>query len=745
MLNKSSNIKKYQATINYKSIQKSVQVTKLTKIKELKSKFEVKSNFNLGKFKLIHIITASDLMLANENLSILEYLGEESMNSLLFNIVPKEFTEQYFIQMFEREYFKETEKDKENSKNKEKENEKEGSKQKLILPDIKNESIGQGNSNKQIIKERNYIEVEGTISNIQEENICCWDKLNKSTYICTKCMSEYCKECIKFDPHPLFLIEKSLIDTYIKSKRDKIKMEIEEKVLKDKNFQSLKRIDFLISDRIKQIEDQFEEMKYQIDRIKDSQTKLLIDLYYQQVDDKDSKGNKSYRTLLTDIDFLYEKMSFIEKEYKPGNEFIKENINNLKTIEKYKTLINSSYEDFSYKFNIFDNIYGQYENFNSSLVYVLESKYQSSNEIRKKLNETNIQTNENKSTQSNVIKSVMIMKINYYNSIYMYSNASKKLQKEYDFLDKHEFKVNYQVYDGNITLNWNGKLLIVTGNKFNYLYMYNYKTKEMSRLSDLKYNHSRGVLLIVNTFSLKKLLFCISGKNNPKVEMLDVSNFYEESNKDNEINSKKLEKTIYDNSINMNSSINNNIWTECSNINIQRYHFGCYFQNQKYIYIFFGINSIKGSIDTIERFDITKSESINTIEWEIVYYKNPKTINLNMHSFGLCRCNTDEVYIIGGVDFDNKYSNTMIKYNFSHESIGTTSFNIPDIDINEYYRFWEESNFICLKDNIYSYVGMSKNNDVGFRGDNDFYYGMFDVRNKFHLFNIKTFHYKVIG
>jgi ribosomal protein S13 len=54
-------------------------------------------------------------------------------------------------------------------------------------------------------------------------------------------------------------------------------MEIEEKVLKDRNFQSLKRIEFLISDRIKQIEDQFEEMKA-VEGEKTLLAKILIDI-----------------------------------------------------------------------------------------------------------------------------------------------------------------------------------------------------------------------------------------------------------------------------------------------------------------------------------------------------------------------------------------------------------------------------------------------------------------------------------
>ena len=842
--------KKIQATLNYKSIQKSVIISRNTTIEELRSKFEIKANFNLGKFKLINTVNNLDLLLANEKLTILEYFGEEMMDNLLFNIVPKEFTDQNFVLMFEEEYFKNTEKDLKNKKNLTNQNNSD-------LPDInpfsikiKNKKFDNNNNNnnnnnndnsnnnsnsntdnnKEKEKKKNSVEINNKdinqvkpdtpkSINIKASNICCWDNINPSSYICVRCRSEYCKNCIRYDPHTNDVIEKGIVDSYIKIKKENLKQKIKDQIINDKNYSIINKIDFLLNNKIKEIEDQFIEIIDIINRMKENQIKFLIDLYYSQINNDEFKG------IINDIDYFNGKVKQIELSYKPGYSFINENLDNLNTLDKYYKLINKNYDNFKYKYNNFDNIYIQYNNFNSGLINQLESKLRISNEIRKQLLDPDKLENEikhikNKHSFNKLIddKSIVnreasnIFKVCYYNSISIFNNVKMKIIKEFKFIDNFDFKINYQLYDGNISLNYNNKLFIVTGNRFNLLYMYDYALNEIFKFADLKENHCRGGLTIIK-YDNKEYLFIISGKFNNKTEIVDLSacifsNSFKDKDKnlenqninDNQNTSRKVTfNQTNNNNLSLNSSnnklINNKETTEpikkkgsfskffsknnlgktntitdknelsnanivlsknelsdytkiessyCKDINIQRYHFAIYVQNEKYVYIFFGINNFKGAINTIEKLNLKNKEDLITVKsnnnalndfnWEIVLYKNPKLLPLSIHSMGTCKISPDEILLIGGVTFENKFSDKILKYNFSHETIYLTSLNIPDININEYYRFWEESNFLSLKDKSGNYTI-----------DDDFYYGMYDAKNKMHLINIKTFNYKIIS
>ena len=65
-----------------------------------------------------------------------------------------------------------------------------------------------------------------------------------------------------------------------------------------------------------------------------------------------------------------------------------------------------------------------------------------------------------------------MIKIKYYNSIMIWNHINQKLIRVSDFVDKNEFKLNYQVFAGNIFLNLKNKLFIITGGNFNMFYYY---------------------------------------------------------------------------------------------------------------------------------------------------------------------------------------------------------------------------------------------------------------------------------
>jgi hypothetical protein len=246
-----------------------------------------------------------------------------------------------------------------------------------------------------------------------------------------------------------------MVDSYCKANRENYKKEIKDQILIDKHYKAIERIDFILNDKLKLINDQFDESINVINRIRETQTKFLMDLYYQYV------LNNKYKEIVTDIDYFNGKYKEIESRFMSGNSFINENLDNLKTLEKFKTLILENYKEFSYKYDIFDNMYNLYENFNSMLLNNLELKLKSSNDLRKnlidpeKLKEEASYSKavEEKKENVNIVDdAVNIYKVNYYNSILCFNNMKMNLKKEFNFSDKSEFKINYQLYDGNVFL-----------------------------------------------------------------------------------------------------------------------------------------------------------------------------------------------------------------------------------------------------------------------------------------------------
>ena len=122
---------------------------------------------------------------------------------------------------------------------------------------------------------------------------------------------------------------------------------------------------------------------------------------------------------------------------------------------------------------------------------------------------------------------------------------------------------------------------------------------------------------------------------------------------------------------------------------------------------------------------------VNTT-WENVVFQNPKSIDLHLNSHGSIFANTDEVYLVGGC-VNERFTDRIIKFNLVQNCIFPTEFVIPGFKENEYFRFWEENTFKPL-----SSFGFAVN------CDDDFTFGMFDARDKMHMFNSRTFKYNII-
>jgi hypothetical protein len=104
----------------------------------------------------------------------------------------------------------------------------------------------------------------------------------------------------------------------------------------------------------------------------------------------------------------------------------------------------------------------------------------------------------------------------------IWNHLNQKLIRVNDFVYNCEFKLNYQVFAGNIFLNLKNKLFVITGSNFNMFFFYDPIKNQIYRLPSLKENHCRGGLVYVKYFNS---ILCISGKYTKKVEVFKLDEF----------------------------------------------------------------------------------------------------------------------------------------------------------------------------------------------------------------------------
>ena len=203
-----------------------------------------------------------------------------------------------------------------------------------------------------------------------------------------------------------------------------------------------------------------------------------------------------------------------------------------------KVIINK-FEEFKIKYEDFNNVYMNFYNFNELFKSQVEAKIeQNLNCGREIKNPEQLQNKiKLKDDMETVIKSkskgINLIKIKYYNSIMIWNHLNQKLIRVSDFEDENEFKLNYQVFAGNIFLNHKNKLFIVTGANFNMFYYYDPITNKIIRLPSLKENHCRGGMIYVKYFNS---IFCISGKYTKQIEFFNLKFLQLNKNKDIESN-----------------------------------------------------------------------------------------------------------------------------------------------------------------------------------------------------------------
>lgn len=674
-----------KVTYKYKDHTRTANVAKYSTLRDVRKLLEKQIHFSIKQMKLLY--KNNNILLKNETTKVYNYFGDVKEITLILE--HKDFAEDEFIEKFEKAFVG------------------------VAAPEETNED---DKKDKKIKHLKSLKDQKDFKPRLDDRPVCNYDGKNEATYVCLKCGQYWCQYCLKFEVHKNDICELAKLDKTLEYNRGLYLKELNESVINNPYYAKLAKIDFLLNEKVSVIDKQFNDMVNIIQKIKESQMKFIIDYFYQKINDK------KYKALNGDLDFYKQTINNIADHYDSKN--VPENIKNDQTLRSGLDIILKKFNEFQIKFKDFDNIYIQFENFNQTFLSQLEAKLTQSSNVGKSIQ--NPEEMEREITMKkdvdekikNKNKATSLIKIKYYNSIMIWNHLNQKLLRISDFQDKFEFKLNYQVYAGNIFLNHRGKLFIVTGQNFNMFYFYDPKLNEVIRLPSLAENHCRGGMLYLEFYNS---IFCISGKYTKEIEFFNMKYLkYPTTKDDTSVKGSKSESINFMNDDKIK-------WESFPRLNIARHYSSFFVYNSSYLYVFFGYNQRKGYLDSVEKIDLKEPK-----EFELIKYENPKGLELKRSSMGICYANADEIYILGGT-IGEKFTDEILKYNFQQNCFFKTQMKIPAINENEYFRFWEESTFVPLT---------SQGHTVN--SDDDFTFGMIDARDKVHLFNIKTFKYNIV-
>ena len=434
--------------------------------------------------------------------------------------------------------------------------------------------------------------------------------------------------------------------------------------------------------------------------------------------------------------FKIEKFNILIQDIKPNNEKTLSNVNDNSFINKsvFNQLTTSKFEknieiqnisNISYNPN--QNILNTKEGLEQSLITLNKSKNNGESvaeKVRKLImkkaslnpNKLSLSTKLNLNTDLSLSESEKSEKesnninINTYNKklspasiftiYYKYNKISilafdyqNKIFSFHDFSDLNNFNKNYKESlnnnNGNLFLNNDRYLFIITGQNYNMLYAYDSVNKTMNKLSELKNNHSNG-----NLIYYENNLICLSGDYTKSVEI-----YY----------------------------IKKNIWNNMPEMLNERSCSGVCILDNKYILNLFGYNMPnKKYLDNIEYFDITNKFEPS---WKCL---NCNNFVLKIKNF-FCFNNNNKIIIVGGNKYSEndkekvKYNNNFIKIIFEDQNLDNNKNikieeligKIKDINKNKNYLFTDIGKKYLNKKEIYYQVFDNKYNCHIFKGNNN--------------------------
>ena len=479
------NSKKISVIYKFENFTREAEVNKFGTLRDIRKVLEKQINLSVKQMNMIY--HNNNIMNVSESTKIYNYFGD--VNEIILEMKYKDFVEDDYKLVFEKAFAQATIPDDKKSKRKMKH-----------LKSLRNK--------------------EDYVPEIKERKVCNYDQLNEAKYICLKCSQLWCEHCLKFEIHKNEISPLDQLDNTLQHKRRICIKNLEEKITTDPYFDKLEKIDFILNEKVSVIDKQFDDLINLIKKIKENQMKFIIDYYYTKISDK------KYSSLFKDTKFYRKTMKDIDTTYKSDQ--IDLNLKNMRTMEDGLLILVQKFEEFKLKYGDFDRLFLQFHGFNQTFISQIEAKVEQNTKVGRSLDnpEELDKLTTIKKDFDTIVKhknrGTSLIKIKYYNSIMIWNNLNQKLIRVNDFIDNCEFKLNYQVFAGNIFLNLKNKLFIITGSNFNMFFFYDPIKNQIYRLPSLKENHCRGGLIYVKYFNS---ILCISGKYTKKVEVFKLDEF----------------------------------------------------------------------------------------------------------------------------------------------------------------------------------------------------------------------------
>ena len=477
--------KKISVIYKFENYTREAEVNKLGTLRDLRKILEKQINLSVKQMNMIY--HNNNIMNVSETTKIYNYFGD--VNEIILELKYKDFVEDDYKLVFEKAFAQ------------------------SISPS--------NNKNKRKMKHlKSLRNNEDYVPEIKDRKVCNYDQLNEAKYICLKCSQLWCEHCLKFEIHKNDISPLDQLDNTLQHKRRICIKNLEEKITTDPYFEKLEKIDFILNEKVSVIDKQFDDLMNLIKKIKENQMKFIIDYYYTKISDK------KYSSLFKDTKFYRKTMKDIDTTYKTDQ--IDLNLKNMRTMEEGLLILIQKFDEFKLKYGDFDRLFLQFHGFNQTFVSQIEAKLEQNTKVGRSLDnpeELDKLTSIKKDFESIVKhknRGTSLIKIKYYNSIMIWNHLNQKLIRVNDFVDNCEFKLNYQVYAGNIFLNLKNKLFVITGSNFNMFFFYDPIKNQIFRLPSLKENHCRGGLIYVKYFNS---ILCISGKYTKKVEVFKLDEF----------------------------------------------------------------------------------------------------------------------------------------------------------------------------------------------------------------------------
>ena len=479
------NSKKISVIYKFENFTREAEVNKFGTLRDIRKVLEKQINLSVKQMNMIY--HNNNIMNVSESTKIYNYFGD--VNEIILEMKYKDFVEDDYKLVFEKAFAQATIPDDKKSKRKMKH-----------LKSLRNK--------------------EDYVPEIKERKVCNYDQLNEAKYICLKCSQLWCEHCLKFEIHKNEISPLDQLDNTLQHKRRICIKNLEEKITTDPYFDKLEKIDFILNEKVSVIDKQFDDLINLIKKIKENQMKFIIDYYYTKISDK------KYSSLFKDTKFYRKTMKDIDTTYKSDQ--IDLNLKNMRTMEDGLLILVQKFEEFKLKYGDFDRLFLQFHGFNQTFISQIEAKVEQNTKVGRSLDnpEELDKLTTIKKDFDTIVKhknrGTSLIKIKYYNSIMIWNHLNQKLIRVNDFIDNCEFKLNYQVFAGNIFLNLKNKLFIITGSNFNMFFFYDPIKNQIYRLPSLKENHCRGGLIYVKYFNS---ILCISGKYTKKVEVFKLDEF----------------------------------------------------------------------------------------------------------------------------------------------------------------------------------------------------------------------------